>query len=454
MKAGSTSLRFRLLAGTLVWVAATVGVAGWMLQSMFEQQLSRQFDNELSMHLAQLAGHLETDAAGNPVLARTLSDPRLERPSSGLYWQVERMASDNGDTIVLRSRSLWDAKLQVPGDRLADGERHTHRVTGPDGEALRMLEQVMQPAENPDQGWRLIVAADERLLSEPIERFRTLLIGALALLAGGLMVAAAFQVVAGLRPLKRLRDELSLLRDGRRTTLSEDHPSEIQPVVDELNAVLSRSADFVARARHQAGNLAHAVKTPLTVMANAAAEVDGPFAELVRNQVVAARQQIDRHLALARVAAAAQDKGLRCQVAPVMEGLIRVMQRVHPERRFTFTPDETARELLFRGEAQDLQEMLGNLLDNAGKWARSEIRIAISADAEQLHLAIDDDGPGIPDDQRAALLQRGQRGDEKVAGSGLGLAIVSELAGLYDGELVLGQSPLGGLCARLSLPRG
>ena len=453
MRAGSTSLRFRLLAGTLLWVAATVGIAGWMLQSMFEQQLSRQFDNELSMHLAQLAAHLETDAAGNPVLARPLSDPRLERPYSGLYWQVERMASDNSDAIVLRSRSLWDAQLPVPADRLADGERHTHRVSGPDGEALRMLEQVMQPAENPDQGWRLIVAADERLLSEPVARFRTLLIGALALLAGGLMVAAAFQVVAGLRPLQRLRDELSQLRDGRRTTLGEDHPSEIQPVVDELNAVLSRNADFVARARHQAGNLAHAVKTPLTVMANAAAEEEGAFAELVHNQVGAARQQIDRHLALARVAAAAQDKGLRCQVVPVIDGLIRVMQRVHPERRFTFIPGDKAHEMLFRGEAQDLQEMLGNLLDNAGKWARSGIHIEISADGGNLHLDVDDDGPGIPADQRAALLQRGQRGDEKIAGAGLGLAIVSELASLYEGHLELLDAPLGGLRARLTLPR-
>jgi len=453
MKAGSTSLRFRLLAGTLIWVAATVGIAGWMLQSMFEQHLSHQFDNELSMHLAQLAANLEADTSGNPVLARPLSDPRLERPYSGLYWQVERMTSDSRGVIILRSRSLWDAQLKVPGDRLADGERHTHRVTGPDGEALRMLEQAMRPAEHPEQAWRLIVAVDERLLSEPVDRFRTLLIGTLTLLATGLMSAAGFQVVAGLRPLKRLRNELSLLRDGRRATLGQDHPSEIQPVVDELNAVLTRKADFVARARHQAGNLAHAVKTPLAVMANAAAEEQGPFAELVRTQVVSARQQIDRHLALARVAAAAQDKGLRCQVAPVVEGLIRVMQRIHPERRFGFAPSDEDRELLFRGEAQDLQEMLGNLLDNAGKWARAEIRVAICADAEHVFLDIADDGPGIPAGQRDLLLQRGQRGDERITGSGLGLAIVDELAGLYQGRLELQSAPSGGLHVRLTLPR-
>jgi len=452
VKAGGTSLRFRLLAGTLVWIVATVGIAGWMLQAMFEQHLSRQFDNELVTHLGQLAAHVEAGADGSPILARPLSDPRLERPYSGLYWQVDRMTAGAGGVAILRSRSLWDAELKVPGDRLADGERHTHQVTGPDGKSLRMLEQVMHPAESPEQAWRLVVAADESLLSEPLDRFRNLLLAALALLAAGLAVAAVFQVMAGLRPLKRLHEELSSLREGKRTTLGTDHPSEIQPLVDELNTVLTRNADFVARARHQAGNLAHAVKTPLAVMANAAAEENSTLAALVQTQVTTARQQIDRHLALARGAAAAQDKGQRCRVAPVIEGLIRVMQRVHAERQFELTPEGIDTALLFRGEAQDLQEMLGNLLDNAGKWARQTIHIGVTENDGILHLDIDDDGPGIPGDQRASLLERGQRGDEKVAGSGLGLAIVNELASLYEGRLELLDSPLGGLRARLMLP--
>lgn len=451
MKPGGTSLRFRLLAGTLAWIVATVGVAGWMLQTMFEQHLSRQFDNELVTHLGQLAAHVEAGADGTPVLARPLSDPRLERPYSGLYWQVDRMTAAGG-VAILRSRSLWDAELTVPGDRLADGERHTHRVTGPDGKSLRMLEQVMRPAESPEQAWRLIVAADESLLSEPLDRFRNLLLAALALLVAGLAAAAVFQVMAGLRPLKHLHDELSNLREGKRTTLGTDHPSEIQPLVDELNTVLTRNADFVARARHQAGNLAHAVKTPLAVMANAAAEENSALSDLVQTQVSTARQQIDRHLALARVAASAQDKGQRCRAVPVIEGLIRVMQRVHAERQFVLRADGTDHPLLFRGEAQDLQEMLGNLLDNAGKWARQTIHIGVTENDGILHLDIDDDGPGIPGDQRASLLERGQRGDEKVAGSGLGLAIVNELASLYEGRLELLDSPLGGLRARLRLP--
>lgn len=449
-----SSLRFRLLAGTLAWILGTVGIAGWVLQTMFEQHLSRQFDNELAMHLEQLAANLDSDAGGQPVLTRPLSDPRLERPYSGLYWQVERMGKDAGGGRILRSRSLWDGELHVPGDRLADGERHVHRVTGPDGEAVRLLEQPLLPAEDGGQPWRLIVAANERLLREPVDRFRTLLIAALAMLSAGLAAAAVFQVMAGLRPLRRLRDELSLLRDGRRTALGHEHPSEIQPLVDELNAVLARNAEIVARARNQAGNLAHAVKTPLAVMANAAAEAAGPLAELVGTQVNAARQQIDHHLALARVAAAAQDHGLRCQAVPVIEGLIRVMERLHPDRQFTHLPDVPDDEPCCRGEAQDVQEMLGNLLDNAGKWARERIEVRSATVGGAVRIDVDDDGPGIVAGQRAELLQRGVRGDEQVPGSGLGLAIVAELASLYGGRLELLDAPLGGLRARLWLPAG
>ena len=453
MKSSSPSLRFRLLAGTLIWVVTTLGVAGWVLQSMFEQHLSRQFDNELSMHMAQLAAHLETDRNANPVLSQALSDPRLERPYSGLYWQVEHMTKDGGNVIVLRSRSLWDAKLQVPGDRLADGDRHTHRVSGPNGEDLRMQEQVMRPAEAPEQVWRLIVAADEKLLTEPLARFQQLLVLALSLLATGLLGAAIFQVIAGLRPLKNLREELARLRDGEQTTLSRSHPAEVQPLVDALNTLLIRNAEFVERARSQAGNLAHSLKTPLTVIANAASENQGPFAELVNAQVATARQQIDRHLALARVAASAQDQGQRCQVVPLVDGLIRVMHHVHPERHFNFCPKPDDETLMFRGEAQDFQEMMGNLLDNAGKWAKQAIHIRLSQTSDSLLLEIEDDGPGIPAAQRAKLLQRGKRGDENVVGSGLGLSIVDDLANLYGGSLALLQAPGGGLRVCLTLPR-
>lgn len=452
MSGRGASLRFRLLAGTLAWMLATIAFAGWLLQGMFEEHLARQFRAELTTHLNQLAANLELTPDGRPTLSRALSDPRLERPYAGLYWQVDRMpaAGDSGKRGELRSRSLWDAELSVPGDQLADGERHEHRVKGPKGETLRMIEQVLQPAERPEMTLRLIVAADEALLAEPVERFRGLLLAALALLAGGLAIAAIFQVHAGLRPLQRLRDELTRLREGEQASLGCDHPSEVQPLVDELNSLLQRNAEFVERARSQAGNLAHAVKTPLAVMANAAADETGELAELVRAQTGAARAQIDHHLARARVAAAARGQGQRCAVGPVIEGLIRAMKRIHAERNLDFSLAAEGNPQ-FRGEAQDLQEMLGNLLDNAGKWAADRIEISCGSDGETLRIDIDDDGPGIAAADRETLLQRGRRGDERVPGSGLGLAIVDELAGLYGGRLELLDSPLGGLKARLSL---
>ena len=459
MKA-APSLRLRLLLGTLLWIVATIGVTGWVLQGMFEQHLSRQFHAELATHLNQLAANLEINAAGQPEVSHVLSDPRLERPYSGLYWQVDRMRSDTmpAKPALLRSRSLWDGELRVPDDWLGDGEHHEHRLNGPKGESLRMIEQSLhlteQQAENTEQTLRLIVAADEKLLAEPVERFRGLLLMALSLLAGGLILAAIVQVVAGLRPLNRLRDELTRLRDGEQALLGGSHPAEIQPLVDELNTVLERNAEFVERARSQAGNLAHAVKTPLAVMANAAAAERSELAELVTNQVSVARQHIDHHLARARIAASAQVHGQHCLLRPAIEGLLRVMQRVHAERALTLHLDDDREILVFRGEAQDLQEMLGNLLDNACKWAGSRVEVSASRQAGELCIDIDDDGPGIDIEARPLLLQRGQRGDEQVPGSGLGLAIVDDLASLYGGRLALLDSPLGGLRVRLCLPAG
>ncbi|KAB2912234.1 MAG: sensor histidine kinase, partial [Dechloromonas sp.] len=439
MSGGRSSLRLRLLLGTLVWILGSIGLTGWLLNSLFSQHLSRQFHAELQTHLNQLAASLEFDEGGQAVLSQPLSDPRLVRPYSGLYWQVDRLADGQlpAAIAVLRSRSLWDQALAVPDDRPADGEVHRHAVSGPNGTPLLMIERLQRPLDGPGPAVRLIVAADEALLGEPLQRFRGMLLAALALAAAGLVGAAVVQVRSGLRPLNRLREELGQLREGRRSSLGGRYPSEVQPVVDELNAVLARNAEFVDRARSQAGNLAHAVKTPLSVMANAAAAETGPLAELVGSQVVLARQQIDHHLARARAAAAAQLSGQRCQLRPAVEGLIRLMNRLCAERELQIVLTACPENLVFRGEAQDLQEMLGNLLDNAGKWASRQISVDAAQIGSELCLDVDDDGPGIAAGQRAELLQRGVRGDEHSPGSGLGLAIVDDLARLYGGRLEL-----------------
>jgi signal transduction histidine kinase len=456
LKGWRGSLRLRLLLGTLAWIVVTVGVAGWGLSTLFRDHLSRQFHAELRMHLNQLAAHLSFDEAGRPVLDAALSDPRLARPYSGLYWQVDRLpvSGQSAPPGLLRSRSLWDFVLHVPPDTPVDGEIHEHRLSGPNGTELRMIEQVLRPDDQPEQAVRLIVAADDKLLSEPIARFTGPLLLALGLLAGGLAMAAIVQVVVGLRPLNRLRDQLADLRDGRQATLPGDFPSEVQPLVDELNTVLARNLAFVERARSQAGNLAHAIKTPLAVMANAADAEPGPLAEVVAAQIALARQQVDYHLASARAAAAAQLPGQSCLLRPAIEGLLRVMNRLHVERGLQIELADGPEQLVFRGEAQDAQEMLGNLLDNACKWARTRVAVGIAQVGSELRIDIDDDGPGIAADQQQRVLQRGVRGDEQVPGSGLGLAIVDDLARLYGGRLELLTAPLGGLRARLWLPAG
>ncbi len=448
----SGSLRLRLLIGTLAWIIATIAIAGWGLSSLFGQHLSRQFHAELATHLEQLAALLAFDAQGRPRVPGELSDPRLRRPYSGLYWQVDRSGADGTQLAVLRSRSLWDAVLETPADTQADGRLHGHRIEGPDGAALRMIERVIHPAEHPHQGWRLVVAADEALLTEPLARFNTQLLLALAILAFGLSIAAVMQVLVGLHPLARLQRALGQVRDGTAPVVAGHFPSEVQPLVDDFNDVLARNAEVVARARTQAGNLGHAVKTPLTVIANAAAGEHSPFAVLVREQVAMARSQVDRHLARARAAAAVATPGVRTPVGPALAGLLRVMSRVHAERGLQLQVLPGPEDLVFQGEAQDLQEMIGNLLDNACKWAGSRVDVRAARDGAELRIVVDDDGPGLPEAARAAVLDRGVRTDERTPGTGLGLAIVRDLAQLYGGDISLEEAPTGGLRAVLRLP--
>ena len=483
MLRGQGSLRLRLLAGTLVWVLLTVLVAGWALGRMFTEHVERQFQAELVTHLNQLAANLAMDANGQPALRAALSDPRFARPYSGLYWQIDvladagatgssapeasdQAAEGGGRQGLLRSRSLWDVVLTVPGDRPADGEVHALATEGPDGAPLRMIEQVLRPAEQPELALRVIVAANEALVVEPVARFNRLLAIALALLAAGLAVAALVQVRVGLRPLARLRDGLAAVREGRSTAIDGRFPAEIQPLVAEFNAVLARNAEVVTLARTHAGNLAHAVKTPLSVLANAAAETaddapDAALARLVREQVALARTQVDYHLARSRAAAAVGVPGLRTPLRPVLEGLLRLMNKVHAGRGLKLAILACADDLAFCGEAQDLQEMLGNLIDNACKWAAGRVEVYAEActagqaglqDGGQLRICIDDDGPGLPADAREAVFARGVRADERTPDAGLGLSIVRELAQLYGGEVRLEVSPWGGLRAVLALP--
>ncbi len=459
------SLRFRLLAGTLFWISATIALAGWGLSGLFHQHVAAQFHLELTTELDQMTAQLTQDGQGKAQLTQPLSDPRLSRPFSGYYWQVDQLSDAPAGTVSavgqLRSRSLWDHVLALPADVPADGETHQHRILGPQAQWLGVVERSVR-LEDAGTGqprvFRLIAAANERFMVEPVKRFNGMLWLALGVLALGLMLAAVVQVLVGLAPLRTLRDALGKLRNAQTQRLDGVFPAELTPLVDDFNKVLLQNAEVVDRARTHAGNLAHALKTPLTVLSNAAHATEqkhtpaNELAQLVIDQVGLARQQVDYHLARARVAATARHPGASTPLQPVIEGLVRVMRRIYAERQLEITVEPIAETLCFRGETQDLQEMLGNLLDNACKWARNTVLMKVQVDAASLRLTLDDNGPGIAADQRDAVMHRGVRADEQVAGSGLGLAIVDDLTRLYGGRVELGESPLGGLRVVLVLP--
>lgn len=450
------SLRQRLLVLTLLTAGLTLVVAGFVLSALFREHVRQQFIERLGADLDQVMARLEVDARGQPSLDATrLSDPRWSRPRSGLYWQVDA-AGPRGAAGLLRSRSLWDELLDAPRDMPENGEVHVHDVRGQHGEGLLLIERTLQ-APGAQSTWRVMVAAETTPLERAAARFNTVLAWSLLALLALLVAGALLQVRWGLAPLGRLRQALSDLREGRTQRLAGHYPDEVQPLVDDLNGVLSRHAQGLERARAQAGNLAHALKTPLTILAQGAAQAGTSerarqeLPALVSDQVQVARRHIDWHLARSRAAAAQATLGLSTPVQPVVDGLVRVMQKIHAHRGIGVSAEVDA-QLAFAGEAQDLQEMLGNLLDNACRAASSRVRVSAVRQDRLLHLSVADDGPGIAPADMAAALRRGGRLDESTPGSGLGLAIVQELATLYVGAIELRRSEMGGLLAVLTLP--
>lgn len=456
------SLRFRLLAATLVALLTALALAGLALAGLFRDHVTREFGRALTAQLDQITARLDFNAQGQPLIdAAALSDPRWLRPYSGLYWQIDAIG-DVPQRAVLRSRSLWDASLAAPADALPDGTIHQHEISGPNGAPLLVVERSVRQAEPPRSAWRLLVAAELHETQAAVARFRGALAASLAALLALLCAAAVAQVAVGLAPLRRLQRALNAVHEGQAQRLQERFPTELQPLVDDFNAVLDHNAEVVARARTGAGNLAHAIKTPLAAMAQAASsalrrpEAVAELAPLVQEQVMLTRRHVDWHLARSRAAAAQGMPGTRAAVAPVLAGLLRVMKRVHAARELQVAGGEVDPSLHFAGEAQDLHEILGNVLDNAFKWAHRQVQISAQtmagATGAWLCVVIEDDGPGIEPGRRETVMARGVRLDESVPGSGLGLAIVGELVGLYGGRVTLGSAAIGGLWVELLLP--
>jgi signal transduction histidine kinase len=440
-----SSLALRLTAAAGLWIALALVVVGLLLSALFRDYVERSFDSRLAVLLESLIAVSDLDRQGEMNVQQALGEPRFEQIYSGWYWQIAAPGMES-----LRSRSLWDQSL-AEGPPPKPGAVDWFAAAGPNGEPLRIgSRDITFPGSR--KRYRFSVAGNLAEIEREVRRFDATLAWSLGGLGLGLVAALLVQVRFGLQPLRRLRTALVAVRIGRAARLEGDFPNEISPLSDELNNLLEHNAAIVERARTHVSNLAHALKTPLAVLVNEAADQPGTLAESVRRQAAAMRRQVEHYLSRARTAATGGVLGARCELAPVVEDLRRTVLRIHAERPIAMTC-RLEPELAFRGERQDLEEMLGNLLDNACKWGRSRVTLTGRAQDGRIELRIEDDGPGLTEAERAALFQRGKRLDEAVPGSGHGLAIVRDIAELYGGAVRLEASPLGGVAAILTLPR-
>ncbi len=462
MKLRLPALGVRSLVGRLVllaagWSVIVLIVTGVALTAFFQQAALRRFD----LGLVDVAQGLNAGMSveDGRVVAPPLTDSRALRVYSGRYWQIAEHAAGgkirplNGN----RSRSLFDMDLKMPDEVVAEvaanpGKQIFYSAEGPLDQPLRATAMQVTLSERAAPVI-IMVAEDRSPVDNEARRFALLTAGALIALGVGIVSAVFLQVRIGLQPLFRLRREVAEVRKGKAERIVGEYPTELEPLATELNALVAHNQDVVERQRTHVGNLAHALKTPISVMLTEAQQQPGQLSDVVTRQAAAMRGHVEHHLRRARAAARSQSHGERTLVEPVIDELAVTLERIFRDKGVEI--DWRCPEALcFRGEKQDLMEMAGNVIENAAKWCKGRVRVTATATGtETLTVVVEDDGPGLPADRREDALKRGARLDESAPGSGLGLAIVDELARAYGGALTLGDSPMGGLRVELALPR-
>jgi signal transduction histidine kinase len=470
----ANSLAFRLFLWATGLTVVVLIITGITLSTLYRHAVERAFDRRLDVYLRTLVADVAAPEEGNDKFPQSIGEPLFELPLSGWYWQVTRLDTPKPDGHAAKpdgrsskpevhsSRSLWDSSLPIlpnteDAAAAAGGYRQGY-AAGPEDVRLRLVERNIDLGD--DGRYLIAVAGDASEIDNEILSFDRTIGAIFAALAVALLLTTALQVRFGLSPLKRISESLAAIRSGRAERLQGEFPVEIASLARETNALIEANREIVERARTHVGNLAHALKTPLSVIVNeAAARGSDPLAQKVLEQADIMRDQVARQLERARLATRSTVIGTLIDVPPVVTALARTMEKLHRERDIAIAVDvpDHAR---FRGEQQDLEEMIGNLVDNACKWAQSRVAIEVAADdpaddaKAKVRVIVDDDGPGLSPAEREQVALRGQRLDESKPGSGLGLSIVVELAGLYDGVLTLGTAPIGGLRAELALPGG
>jgi signal transduction histidine kinase len=442
------SLRLRLLLGAVLGVAAALAVAGVILVAIFSAHIHRRYVKELDDHLLQLAAVIQIDASGELSLKHELSDPGFQQPLSGLYWQV----MDSG-RVALRSRSLWDSSLIPARATSAPGVLMVGETAGPSHQELVLVERIVVLQ---GRTLRLAVAGNRKIIDGARGEFAGDVAVSLAILGALLAMASWLQVGAGLAPLRVLRDQLGKLRRGQTRRLEGAYPRELSGLVEDLNGLLVTQASELERARNNAGKLGHGLKTPLAILSAEARALrekgDAASADTIEYEVEAMDAQVARILAAARAVGPRKAVGASTPLKPLLERLVNVMKRLPRGAELEWTWTVRERDVDVPIDARDLEDLFGNLLDNARKWAKSRVHVAIAGMANAIVVAIEDDGPGIPADRRCDVFDVGMRLDRTVPGTGIGLAIARDLAELHGGTLEIETCDLGGLRATLRLP--
>ena len=453
------TLSGRLLLSAVLLCTFILLTAGLALSEINRRAVTQGFDQRLRLYMKVLVADVAALTDGAATEIGNLGEPQFQIPLSGWYWQIVRLETEKDTSVILRtSRSLYSSRLAhlvspTDPDRKTDAAEGF--LDGPDKRRLRTIEQLIDLGDG--NRFYITVAGNAVEIDEQTGRFNTALMVTFLILGAVLVASTIVQVRFGLRPLKRLRRAVSAIRQGDSDRIVETFPEEVAPLAQELNQLLEANREIVDRARMQVGNLAHAPKTPLSVLVNEAAGDQTPLAGKLREQTGIMKDQVQYYLDRARAAARAAAFGTVTEVDTVMAGFMRTFPKIYRERDIGFTLRGDS-GLRFRGERQDFEDMVGNLVDNAGKWAHARVEITVITSLPgpgalpRLDILIDDDGPGLPEASRSEVTRRGRRLDETKPGSGLGLSIVSDLAGLYHGVFRLEASPLGGLRAHLSLP--
>lgn len=440
---GNGSLTRRMIGVAAAWIAVLLFGGGIALDRVLSQAIVQTFDAQLDYVLKAMIASSEIDEVGEVRFTRALADQRFLEPYSGLYFQIS-----GAGAAPFPSRSLWDRQLR-PGDRYGDFGVHTRDSLEFAGEPLRIVERDVELPGSKTR-WRFQIAQSREEIDAQLGGLRYTLLRSFGALGLGLVLLAAIQAIYGLWPLRRVRREMAAVRSGAKARIDGRFPLEIEPLTDELNALLEHNEKQAADARTHAGNLAHALKTPLTVVTGAAAARAPDLAETVAREAATMRRQVDHHLARARAMGRRAAGQSRVEVWPSLEAVERAVARLYPEATIDLAGVKTA---AVRVERQDLDELLGNLIENAAKYGGGRVFVTVEQAGDCVELLVEDDGTGIPEAERETIFDRGARLDSGKPGTGLGLAIVRDVAEIYGGAIRLEASEdLGGLLARLRLP--